>query len=193
MQMVKPILEFVALLELAIILNWLLFRYICKAIKKQNIIFIHFFSVCFLVTVIFVTFGTRSHYELKFEFDAFRITEYIIRLLWYVVSSIINSKQLSVLEITFYLRRINEGLLNILLFIPVGYLKPILAGDTEWKIIKSVRMGFIASFLIEIFQLILSKGTFDLGDLLHNTMGAGIGGLVYISAFKKMMLNQKVE
>ena len=73
----------------------------------------------------------------------------------------------------------NRSVLNILLFVPFGYLLPrfiTLAKPGEkvrwWQI---TALGFIASLLIETAQLVFSRGIFELDDLVKNTLGAAAG------------------
>lgn len=50
-----------------------------------------------------------------------------------------------------------------------------------WKKIlrQSGKMAFIFSIIIEILQLLLRLGTFQLSDIFYNTVGGMIGGLMY--------------
>lgn len=68
--------------------------------------------------------------------------------------------------------------LNILLFVPLGYLVPSLSFFFRrwWKVLL---LGLACSLLIEVVQLITHLGWFDTSDLLHNTLGAVIGYRVY--------------
>ena len=64
--------------------------------------------------------------------------------------------------------------LNILLFVPFGYLLPLFRkrADRWWKVLLC---GFAASLTIELLQLVTRYGMFDLDDLMHNTLGALLG------------------
>lgn len=68
--------------------------------------------------------------------------------------------------------------LNILLFVPFGYLLPVLwnKADRWWK---TVLLGFALSLTVELLQLITRLGMFDVDDLINNTIGAGVGYLLY--------------
>ena len=70
---------------------------------------------------------------------------------------------------------------NILLFIPIGILVPML-----WKIKDRyvILIGFLISLSIEITQLYLGRVT-DVDDLILNTSGVIIGLLVYKCVNKK--------
>jgi len=65
-----------------------------------------------------------------------------------------------------------EIITNIILFIPLGLL---LGKTCGWKGIV-VAAGM--SVLIEITQLITHLGLFEIDDIIHNTLGAGIGYII---------------
>ena len=72
-----------------------------------------------------------------------------------------------------------EGIvLNILLFIPFGFLVPTI-WRRRWTWWKIMLIGLVASFCIEAVQLITRLGFADIDDLMNNTIGAGIGYLLY--------------
>lgn len=73
----------------------------------------------------------------------------------------------------------NRSVLNILLFVPFGYLLPKLVFKVDEKrkslFIKVTLAGFLCSLIIETAQLVFRCGIFELDDLIKNTMGAAIG------------------
>lgn len=79
---------------------------------------------------------------------------------------------------------ITEILLNILLFVPFGFLVPTLKESFRrwWKVLL-LGLGF--SLFIECSQLVLHMGCFDTADLVHNTLGAAIGYIVWVRGIKK--------
>lgn len=69
-----------------------------------------------------------------------------------------------------------ENIENILMFIPMGYfLQMILKKD--WK--QNAIRALLISFVIEIIQLVTTAGCFEFDDLLHNTIGAILGYLLF--------------
>lgn len=62
---------------------------------------------------------------------------------------------------------------NILLFIPIGLLFPMVTGKAKWY--WTIGAGFSFSLLIETIQLITSLGYFDPDDIMLNTLGMAIG------------------
>ncbi len=75
-----------------------------------------------------------------------------------------------------------EGVvLNILLYIPMGYLLPVLwpsLARGKWMR-KVLILGFAASLLTEVIQLVLRLGWFDIDDLLNNVLGILAGLWLY--------------
>lgn len=75
-----------------------------------------------------------------------------------------------------------EGIvLNIMLFIPFGYLLPQIwyKADRLWKVALT---GFLVSLFIEILQLVTRLGYADVDDLINNTLGAAIGSGLFFTA-----------
>lgn len=65
-------------------------------------------------------------------------------------------------------------ILNILLFVPFGFLLPI--GIEKFRVFwKTYLLGFIFTLGIETIQLLLKRGIFELDDILNNTVGTMIG------------------
>lgn len=54
-------------------------------------------------------------------------------------------------------------------------------GSVLWN---STKITFLFSFTIEMLQLFLRLGTWQLSDLFYNTLGGVIGGLIYYIGYK---------
>lgn len=68
-------------------------------------------------------------------------------------------------------------ILNVIMFVPLGFMVP--AVFKQCRSIAQITMcGFIFSLLIELSQLLNRRCT-DIDDLLMNTLGAILGGLLY--------------
>ena len=66
---------------------------------------------------------------------------------------------------------------NILLFMPLGFSIPFrFQVKNVWKVIL---IGFSASLLVEITQLFLGTRSFDVDDLILNTLGTALGFFSY--------------
>ena len=68
----------------------------------------------------------------------------------------------------------SENYLNILLFVPIGCLVGLVV--RKHRLMYAVLVGLFVSETIECAQLIWHKGTFDVNDLMNNTIGALAGG-----------------
>lgn len=68
-------------------------------------------------------------------------------------------------------------ILNVVLFLPFGFL--LAAIKPTWRWWKIVLLACAFSFSIETMQLIFSKGIAQTDDLMHNTLGAYLGFLIY--------------
>ena len=57
---------------------------------------------------------------------------------------------------------------------------------SSWKKIlwQSGKIAFIFSVVIEMLQLLLRLGTFQLSDIFYNTVGGVLGGLMYYGIMK---------
>ena len=83
--------------------------------------------------------------------------------------------------------RIGNSFGNIILFMPVGILLPVV---TDWKKMrKTVIAGIGFSLLIETIQLITSRGCFDVDDVLLNGLGTVLGYGLYCVAQKLFTKN----
>ena len=71
--------------------------------------------------------------------------------------------------------------LNVMLFVPMGYLLPYVFGWFRAKAsIRPVAACFFLSLATENMQLIFRRGLYDLDDLLSNTLGGLIGQLLFL-------------
>ena len=64
---------------------------------------------------------------------------------------------------------------NIILFIPIGMIAALFFRQ---NIKQSLLIGFALSFIIECCQWFFWLGSFEFDDLLHNTLGAGVGAFL---------------
>ena len=88
---------------------------------------------------------------------------------------------------SFSIREWRNIILNILMFVPLGFMIPLLFKKCKrWYI--TYLIGFGATLFIEILQLISKQGIFELDDIINNTLGCIIGyGIVifFISIYEK--------
>jgi glycopeptide antibiotics resistance protein len=68
---------------------------------------------------------------------------------------------------------------NIIAFVPFGMLVPRLSGRMKhWYLVTLLALEF--SFAVEVVQLVLKLGCFDVDDLILNTVGGLIGYVIYV-------------
>lgn len=76
-------------------------------------------------------------------------------------------------NVTFQVMEVIE---NIIIFIPMGIMLKCMGVNTK----KSVLIGFITSFILEMMQYILAIGVSDITDIVTNTSGVIIGSYIYM-------------
>ena len=77
-------------------------------------------------------------------------------------------------------RKAREVLLNVLLYLPLGYLLPFVSKKFR-RPSAILLIGFLCSLATELGQYYTKLGYFQVDDLICNTMGALIGGLIGIA------------
>ena len=75
-----------------------------------------------------------------------------------------------------------DDILNIVLFVPFGVFVKIRNHDCD--VSKIVICGLGVSLTIEILQLLLRRGYFEVDDLINNTLGVFVGYLLYLIKYK---------
>lgn len=79
---------------------------------------------------------------------------------------------------TFTLRSWQFLVLNIILFMPLGFFLPLVHRSFK-KFYKTLMLAFIFTLLIEATQYVTRLGIFEIDDIFNNTLGAIIGyGLI---------------
>lgn len=81
--------------------------------------------------------------------------------------------------------RLEENFLNILLFVPFGYIFPSVIRYLR-NLPLTLMAGFTASLAIETTQLFTGMGIFDVDDLLNNTAGAVAGYILFFVFIKRL-------
>ena len=81
-----------------------------------------------------------------------------------------------------YNRRIAEIVLNVLMFIPIGFFSG--AAIKNASILKVTRLGCLLSISIETLQLLTRSGVFNIDDVIHNTLGCIIGFCCFMLCYK---------
>ena len=95
----------------------------------------------------------------------------------------------------FSLREWRYIILNILMFVPIGFMMPLIFKKCQcWYM--TYLGGFATTLFIETIQLITKRGIFEIDDIINNTLGCAIGYgivMIFISLFKRKKLNEKNE
>ncbi len=71
-----------------------------------------------------------------------------------------------------------EIVLNILLYLPMGYLLPFVFKSLRGHIVLITMIGFLCSLATELAQYYLQIGICQLDDLVLNTLGTLIGAMI---------------
>ncbi len=80
-----------------------------------------------------------------------------------------------------------EFYLNVVLFIPMGYLLPYSSKFFRNHAVRRPLIAcFLTSVLIENLQLMTKRGTYDTADVISNTLGGAIGILFFIERAYKL-------
>lgn len=72
-----------------------------------------------------------------------------------------------------------EDILNILLFLPIGFLITDYRKFRKWW--KSTAFGLCLSSVIEVSQYLFDKGYCEFDDIFHNTLGCFLGYCIFRS------------
>ena len=67
---------------------------------------------------------------------------------------------------------------NVAAFMPFGFFLPVFSGRCR-TILNTVLYSFELSVLVEVIQLITKVGSFDVDDIILNTLGGALGYVVY--------------
>lgn len=84
-----------------------------------------------------------------------------------------------------------EAIENVMLMLPFiilllwtfkeKLLKKVSISSTVWT---GIKFSFLFSISIEFLQLFLRLGTFQLSDIVYNTLGGFLGGVIYFLVYK---------
>jgi glycopeptide antibiotics resistance protein len=71
----------------------------------------------------------------------------------------------------------SENILNVVIFVPLGIYAAVLF--EKWPFGKNFFFVFLLSLLVEGLQYILRVGAFDITDIITNTLGGGVGLMIF--------------
>ena len=117
----------------------------------------------------------------------------ILGTLYYLITGNFSeiSKHFSIIRFS----GISQVYLNVMLFIPMGYLLPYMFKWFREKIrLRVLTASFLISLAIENIQLVTKRGFYDADDLFTNTLGGFLGGLLFTAfAFRVTYPDWKAE
>lgn len=77
---------------------------------------------------------------------------------------------------------------NIVLLVPIGFLASLVYEKFTWK--KSIVLAVVSGLTLEILQVILKVGIFDIDDVILNALGVMIGYWIFIFLVKRISNKQ---
>jgi glycopeptide antibiotics resistance protein len=84
-------------------------------------------------------------------------------------------------------------ILNIAMFVPFGFLFSVYTAQKS-RFWKTLLAGLVFTATIEVLQLLLGRGMFEMDDIINNTMGAVIGyGIFYPAALIVSKVRKKED
>lgn len=141
-----------------------------KTIKKRQIL-LYLISICYVVIVIGATFLSREPsetYNDKMNLNLFSSYKEAYHDIGVILLNNVLLRNL---------------ILNIMLFIPLGFLLPMYS-DKLKKMYIVVPIGLLATLTIEFTQHFNKYGTFEIDDAFNNTVGTLIGYCIFIICFR---------
>lgn len=152
------------------------------AISKKNRSVGRLLFLLYVIAVVTITLGIRTYAEeSRINLHLFQWYKGLSNQFSYLFRTygfVYNAEQFRIIS-----TGITTVLLNVLLFVPLGYLLPWTIGcfDKWWKVFLA---GTLATATIETCQLLLHRGCFDVDDLVLNLLGTMIGWLIFTIKLK---------
>ena len=152
-------------------------------------------KVCFIF-LIFLYLCVWNKYREKFRFlNTITIISFLMYTCLFVSITLLNRIGTDIIETSlvpfypyygiltkdwngegFYIAQTLIG--NIILFMPLGIVFSLLFKGKKKIILMVVFCAFVISLSIEVMQYSFRLGTFEVDDLIHNTLGAVFGSLI---------------
>ena len=88
---------------------------------------------------------------------------------------------------SYFMEMFGENILNVLLFVPIGFFSG--CGLRRMTLKKILLLGGGLSVFIELLQFIFKKGFCETDDVIHNVLGCLIGYGLWHVAYKYNMCN----
>ncbi len=134
-----------------------------RFLRLRKVVLLTLFGI-YLVLLLYVVFFARG-----------------VQADYHISNSIESLANLALIDLIFPRTELIEFYLNVMLFIPMGYMLPYLF---RWFRIRAARRSVLICFLISIgienIQLMTRRGSYDTGDILSNTVGGLIGAALFL-------------
>ncbi|ANS75274.1 hypothetical protein AWM70_12220 [Paenibacillus yonginensis] len=150
---------------------WMVYRVTVLVVKQQLSLKIELIKALFYFSVIFI----YSLTLFPFPFSTHMVKGNPLQLMNLTPFATILSN-LTQLDFD-YMDSLRNLAGNILLFMPLGFSIPL-----RFKLNrpgKVILLGFLTSFLVEVIQFFTFIRSFDVDDLMLNTLGASLGFVLY--------------
>lgn len=126
--------------------------------KKNNLVFIRNTAWCLLAAYVFLALCATVIFreeasEMRHSFRLFRCYS------------------------MFYYKMMAENILNILFFVPIGFLMGV--AKKSKKMLQILCIGCFISVSIEALQLVTKRGVCNIDDVFHNSLGCVLGFGLY--------------
>ena len=163
----------------------LTYPYILDHIKNKNkrILMSKYSLLAFIALVLLLTLGIRDlGEEISANFKLFQCYRGLLNQLsykWRTYGLNYNEEQFRIIS-----TGICNIIVNVALFIPLGYLLPEAFPQKKYRWWKMLLSGVAFSLIIEILQLVAHRGCFDLDDLFHNSIGVLSGYILWKQAIQ---------
>ena len=127
-------------------------------------------SVYVVLLLYFTVFGRYSHPEYTYQIYFFKSYRYLFE--------------------QFDRQSIRQIIINIAMMIPFGFLLPVLMKNKH-KYLLTLLFALLLILFIEIMQMVMQCGTFELDDVINNLIGTFIGILLFALANRIFNNNKK--
>ena len=170
---------------LTCIISFLVFYYVTSNFLDSHFQGLYVIEPLLYLLILFgqtLIFYGSSHLLLN---PSHRIPTFVLRLLWVIYFLVMilllffrvyhdNNINLNLLELfNFETTNLSQTILNLILFIPIGYwLKHL-------KISSVLLISLLLITSIELLQFVSHRGIFDVVDILINTIGIMIGYIIF--------------
>ena len=87
---------------------------------------------------------------------------------------------------------LHEIILNVVLFVPLGFLWAIQSSkwQKKWRWLSAIILGISLSAVIELLQYGFKKGCVEVDDVIHNTFGCLMGFVLWRGCVRLSSINE---